>query len=84
MKLPKITLETIKNHEKEITKASKSKKFKSESNKIFGKIMKENPALSQIIIPTLESKKSDEYKKGYLAGFTTVYNLLRKEAKKQK
>ena len=63
--LPIVSRETIEEHTKEINKAKKSKLFKSKSNKIFNIILKENPELSEIILPTLESKKSDEYKKGY-------------------
>jgi hypothetical protein len=35
-------------------------------------MLKENLELTEIESPTLESKKSDEYKKGYLAGITTI------------
>ena len=80
--LPIVSRETIEEHTKEINKAKKSKLFKSKSNKIFNIILKENPELSEIILPTLESKKSDEYKKGYLAGFTTIYDILKREIKK--
>ena len=82
MKLPIITEKTIKDHIKGIKTEKKSKNFKSKSNTIFKEILEENPGLTEIVIPTLESKKSDEYKKGYLAGLTTIYDLLRKEAKK--
>ncbi len=82
--LPIITGKTIKEHLKAVEKAKKSKTFKDKSNKIFKEILEENPELSEIIISTLESKKSKAYKSGYLAGFTTIYNLLRKQAKKSK
>jgi len=82
MKLPTITKETIKEHTKAVKDEKKSKTLNSRSNKIFKEIMEENPELTEVVIPTLESKKSDEYKKGYLAGVTTIYNLLRKQAKK--
>ncbi|MBI2044720.1 hypothetical protein HYT23_01545 [Candidatus Pacearchaeota archaeon] len=82
MKLPVITRKTIKEHIEHIKKEKKSKTFKSWSNKLLKKFMEENPELTEIIIPTLESKKPDEYKKGYLAGITTLYELLRKQANK--
>jgi len=82
MKLPLITKKTIKEHLRAIRDAEKSKTFKSKSNKIFEKILKENPELLDIVITTLQSKKSNEYKKGYLAGFTTLYDLLKRQAKK--
>jgi hypothetical protein len=82
MKLPKITEKTIKEHLKAIKNAKRSKSFKSKSDKIFEEILKENPELTEIIIPTLESKKPEEYKKGYLAGITTIYDILRRQAKK--
>lgn len=82
MKLPIITKETIKEHLKAIKNAEKSKVFKSTSDNIFKEILEENPELVEIIIPTLKSKKSEEYKKGYLAAATTIYDLLRKQADK--
>jgi hypothetical protein len=80
MKLPKITEKTIKEH----IKAVNEPKFKSRSNKAFEIILKENPELAGMIITTLESKKSEEYKKGYLAGLTTIYDILRRQANKSK
>ena len=80
--IPTITKETIKAHIKAIQKAEKSKSFKSKSNKVFENMMKENPALVDIIMPTLESKKPEDYKKGYLAGITTIYDVLKRESKK--
>lgn len=82
MKLPIIDRNTIKNHLRNIEKTKRSKTFKSKSNKIFKEIIEKNPELAEIIIPTLKSKKSKAYKSGYLAGFTTIYDLLRKQAKK--
>jgi len=82
MKLPIVTDETIKEHIKAIKDEKKSKTFKSKSSEIFKEIMEENPELVEVVIPILESKKSDGYKKGYLSGITTIYDLLRKQAKK--
>lgn len=82
MKLPVITEETIKEHIEEIRNAKKSKTFKSKSNNLFKEIMEENPELTEIIIPTLESKKPEEYKKGYLAGTGTIYDILKRQANK--
>ncbi len=76
-----ITKKTIEKHKKTIEKAKKSKRFKSSSDKIFEEVLTDNPELANIIIPTLESDKSDDFKSGYLAGFTTLYDLLRKQAK---
>ncbi len=85
MELPIITEEIIKEHQKAVEKTKKSKKFKSKSNKICSEMMKKNPLLAvEVILPTLESKKSDAYKKGYLAGITTIYDILKRQAKKQK
>ncbi len=84
MKLPVITKETIKEHQKTIKSIKKSGTFKSRSDEIFKEIVEENPELAEIIIPTLESKKSKEYKAGYLAGVTTIYDILRKQASKSK
>ena len=82
MKLPTVTKETIKSHIRAVKDAKKSKTFKSKSNNIFKEIGEENPELADIIISTLESKKPEEYKKGYLAGLTTIYDILRRQAKK--
>lgn len=82
MELPIITKETIKKHLKAIKKAKKQKTFKSLSNKTFKEMMKSNPELADIIITTLESKKPKEFKKGYLAGITTIYDILRRQTKK--
>lgn len=82
MKLPTITKETIKEHIKAVRKTKKQKTFKSVSNKIFEEILKLNPELADIIITTLESKKPKEFKKGYLAGITTIYDILRRQSKK--
>ncbi|MCK4647405.1 hypothetical protein KAT24_00570 [Candidatus Pacearchaeota archaeon] len=84
MKLPRISKETIKEHAEAIKVAKKSKTFKAQSNRISKEILEENPELVDIILPTLESKKSKAYKSGYLAGFTTIYDILRKQAKKSK
>lgn len=81
-KLPIIDKNTIKEHLRNIEKTKQSEIFKSKSNEIFKEILEENPRLVEIIIPTLKSKKSKAYKSGYLAGFTTIYDLLRKQAKK--
>jgi len=49
-------------------------------NDIIGFILEENPEYSrEIVSAILESDKSEEYKKGYLAGITTLYDLLRKQ-----
>ena len=82
-KLPIVSKETIKEHIKEIGKSKKDKSFKSKSNEIFEEIIKENPELSKIIFPILESKKPEDYKKGYLSGATTIYDILKREAKKK-
>jgi len=79
--LPLITEKTIRKHKKAIERAKKSKVFKSSSDKIFEEILIDNPELANIIIPTLESNKSNDFKSGYLAGFTTLYDILRKQAK---
>ena len=84
MKLPIITEETIKEHLKDVKNAKKSKTFKSKSDEIFKEILEENPELTEIVIPTLESKKPEEYKKGYLAGITTIYDILKRQANKSK
>ncbi len=84
MNLPTITEKTVKEHSKAIDKAKKTKNFKKKSNKIFGEILKENPSLIEVVLPTLESKRSEDYKTGYLAGITTIYDILRRQAKKSK
>ena len=73
---------TLKKHLLDIEKSKKSKKFKEKSNKIYTRMLKENSVLCDVIIPTLESKKSKAYKSGYLAGITTIYDLLRRQSKK--
>ncbi len=82
--LPIVTKETIEEHTKVVRKAKKSGSFKSTSDKIFEKILKENPELADVILPTLESNKSKDFKSGYLAGFTTIYDVLRRQAGKLK
>lgn len=82
MELPIITKKTIKEHIKAIEKTKKQKTFKPMSNKILKELTESNPELVKIIIPTLESKKSDEYKAGYLAGITTLFDILRRQANK--
>ncbi len=84
MKLPTITEKTIKEHKKAIKDSKKSKRFKSTSDDIFKEILEENPELTEIVIPILESEKPEEYKKGYLSGITTLYDILRRQAKKKK
>ena len=84
MKLPVITEETIKEHLKDVEDSKKLKNFKSKSDDIFKEIMKENPELTEIVLPTLESKKPEQYKKGYLAGITTLYDILKRQANKNK
>jgi len=83
MKLPTIDKETVEEHLKEIEEAEKNKKFKKKSNDLFGEILKENMELTDIVIPTLESDKSEDYKAGYLAGFTTIYSVLKKQVEKK-
>ncbi len=82
MEIPRITKDTIKEHLEAVKESKKSKNFKSKSNDIFSEMLKENLELTEIVSPTLESKKSDEYKKGYLAGITTIYDILRRQFKK--
>ncbi len=77
--LPIVSKETVKEHKKAIRKAKKSRSLKSTSDNIFEKIIKENPELAEVVLPTLESKESEDYKAGYLAGLTTIYDILRRE-----
>jgi len=85
MSLPIITEETVKEHRKNVRKTRKEKKFKQKSNEVCEKMMLENPGLADFVLETLESKEnSEQYKKGYLAGLTTVYDLLKRQAKKAK
>ncbi|MEK6827465.1 MAG: hypothetical protein AABX99_03205 [Nanoarchaeota archaeon] len=82
MKLLKITKKGINEQKREIQKSKKSKTFKSKSDKIFNEMVKTNPELWKIIGPTLDSKKTQDYKKGYISGITTFYDLLKRESKK--
>ena len=83
-KIPKIEKNTIKEHKKEIAEARKEKEFKEKSNRIYETLLKENPELVEVFLPTLESNKSMGYKEGYLAGVTTLYSLLKKQMGKNK
>lgn len=82
-KISIITKETIKEHIATIEKSKKSGSFKGSSNDVFSMIHTENPEFStQVVKSMLESNKPEEFKKGYLAGVATLYDLLRKQIEK--
>jgi hypothetical protein len=81
--IPIISEETIKKHIENIKKSIEKGDFKTDSNRVIEMILKENPELAQkIILPTLESEKPEEFKKGYLAGVATIYDLLKMQVNK--
>jgi len=82
MEMPKITLDTIKDQEREVIKAKEDKSFKDQSDDLFKNILKKNSELVNFASATLESDKSEDYKAGYLSGFVTIYYLLEKELEK--
>jgi len=80
-----ITSKVIEEHIKDIKKSKENGTFKDRSNNMVRVILGENPELSlKVIQTTLESDKPEEFKKGYLAGIATLYDLLRKQGRKSK
>jgi hypothetical protein len=80
-----ITCDVINEHINDIEKSKKEGTFINLSNDIMKLIIEENPNFSlEVIQSTLESDKSEEYKKGYLAGIATLYDLLRKQGRKSR
>ena len=83
--IPIITSEVIKEQIEDVEKSKENGTFKDHSNNMIKVILEENPNLSlEVIQTTLGSEKPEEYKKGYLAGIATFYDLLRKQGKKFK
>ena len=78
--IPRITKETIERHRKVVEKAKEDGSFKDYSNEIMERIFEENnDYYMEVVIACLKSDSSEDYKKGYLAGVATFFDIVNRQ-----
>ncbi len=81
--IPTISKETIEAHIKKVEQSKEDGTYQYFSDEIIKNVSEENNEyFMTVIIPCLKSDKPEDYKKGYLAGIATLYDLLKRQCGK--